>query len=186
MEKRTEESVGRIARVVITGPECTGKSTLAKQLAGHYHTTYVPEYAREYINNLERHYEYEDLVHIAEVQLKQANESYNQPNGMVFFDTYLIITKVWFEVVYGHCPSWIDEELARKTIDLYLLCNTNIPWKADSVRENGGEMREKLFFMYKHELEKLGCHYVVISGVGEQRLNGAIEAVNDLFRGRCP
>jgi len=185
MEKRTEKPGSRITRVVITGPECTGKSTLAKQLASHYHTEYIPEYAREYITNLGRHYEYDDLVHIAEVQLKQAYESGNEANGIVFLDTYLIITKVWFNVVYGHCPSWIDEELVRKTIDLYLLCNTNIPWSADSVRENGGEMREKLYLMYKYELEKLGCHYVVISGIGEQRMNGAIEAVNGLFYGRC-
>jgi NadR type nicotinamide-nucleotide adenylyltransferase len=181
MEKGTEDPVGKIIRVVITGPECTGKSTLAKQLARHFNSVHIPEYAREYITNLGRPYEFDDVMHIAEVQLKQAYEWANRANKIIFLDTYLIITKVWFEIVYGHYPGWIDEELTRKTIDLYLLCNTSIPWTADTVRENGGEMREKLYCRYMSELEKLGCNYVVISGIGPKRLNRAIEAVNCLL-----
>jgi NadR type nicotinamide-nucleotide adenylyltransferase len=185
MEKGTENHLNPIIRVAITGPECTGKSTLAKQLASHYNSVQIPEYAREYIANLGRPYEFSDVKHIAEVQLKQAYESVNRANKIIFFDTYLIITKVWFEVAYGHYPLWIDDELARKTMDLYLLCNTDIPWIADPVRENGGEMREKLYLRYLGELEKLGCNYVVICGTGKKRLKEAVEAINIHFPDLC-
>ena len=181
MEKRTEDSTGNLIRVVLTGPECTGKSTLAQQLALHFNTVYVSEYARDYIGNLCRPYNYEDLEHIAEVQRNQANTFVNRGNSIVFFDTYLVITKIWFEVVFGRCPKWVIEELSRKTIDLYLLCDTSIPWMSDPVRENGGEMREKLYLMYKNELERLDCSYAVITGTGLQRVDMAIQAVNDFL-----
>jgi NadR type nicotinamide-nucleotide adenylyltransferase len=166
---------------VITGPECTGKTTLADQLATHFNTRYFPEYARDYVAHLGIHYVYDDLVRIAEVQLKQAHEDAEKVDGLVFLDTYLVITKIWFKVVYGQYPEWIDRELSQKTIDLYLLCNTELPWIADPVRENGGEMREKLFLMYKNELDKFGCRYEVVTGTGSQRLYNAIEAVNRLL-----
>jgi len=181
MEKRTEDPSDNLIRIVLTGPECTGKSTLAQQLASHFATVYVPEYAREYIANLCRPYNYDDVMHIAEVQRKQAHEIVNPVNRIVFFDTYLVITKVWFKVVFGRCPEWITEELSRKTIDLYLLCDTSIPWTTDPVRENGGEMREKLYLMYKNELEQLGCSYKIITDTGQQRLNLAIHAVNEFL-----
>ena len=95
-------------------------------------------------------------------------------------DTYLIITKVWFDVVFNHHPDWIDDELKRKTIDLFLLCNTDIPWVADPVRENGGEMRERLFVMYKKELDLLGYNYSIIRGNGNERFQEALKAVEEL------
>jgi NadR type nicotinamide-nucleotide adenylyltransferase len=182
MEKRSEKRVNQLMRVVITGPECTGKSTLANQLAQLYKTICIPEYAREYVSNLGRQYDYNDLVHIAKMQLHQAHDLVNLGNGLLFLDTYLIITKIWFKVVYGNYPDWIDNELSNNNINLYLLCNTDIPWTPDPVRENGGEMREQLFLMYKDELKRLGCRYVIISGIGEQRLYGATKAVNEILK----
>jgi NadR type nicotinamide-nucleotide adenylyltransferase len=181
MEKGIQDSTGEVMRVVLTGPECTGKTTLAQQLASHFSTIFIPEYAREYVANLCRPYNYEDVVHIAEVQQKQAHEYTERANRILFFDTYLIITKIWFKVVFGRYPEWIDQELSGKTIDLYLLCDTSIPWIADPVRENGGEMREKLFQMYKSELDQLGCSYSIISGTGQKRLDQAIRATRQFL-----
>jgi len=181
MEKGIEGSAGKVIRIVLTGPECTGKTTLTQQLARHFNTVFVPEYAREYVANLCRPYNFEDLEHIAEVQRTQAREFAGQAKSILFLDTYLIITKVWFQVVFGRFPEWIDQELSANTIDLFLLCDTDIPWVADPVRENGGAMREKLLQLYKNELDQLGCAYDVVSGTGQKRLNHAIHDVDSFL-----
>jgi NadR type nicotinamide-nucleotide adenylyltransferase len=177
MEKRVDTDPSALIRIGITGPECTGKSTLAAGLAAHYHTVFIPEYAREYIESLHRPYSYDDVVHIAERQVMEEKTYALKANGILFYDTYLIITKVWFSVVYNRMPVWIDEVLKKKHIHLFLLCDTDIPWVPDKVRENGGEMRERLFQMYRQELEKYGFRYSVIRGKGNGRLLNAIEAV---------
>lgn len=179
MEKGNKLAGNQITRIVLTGPECSGKTTLTKELAGYFNTFHIPEYARDYIGNLCRPYQYADLEHIAEVQRKQAHHLEGHANPLVFLDTYLIITKIWFKVVFGRYPEWIDTELAGDTIDFYLLCDTSIPWTSDPVRENGGAMREKLFLMYRKELEYFGCRYQVITGTGQQRMDQAIGAIQD-------
>jgi len=181
MEKSTGESGNKITRIVLTGPECTGKSTLAAELATHYNTVYIPEYAREYISGLSRPYTLNDVQHIAEIQIRQKEEfsalDSVRASGILFMDTYLIITKVWFELVYHQCPGWITSELARNDIDLYLLCNTDIPWVPDPVRENGGSKREYLLKLYKKELINYACNYRIVYGTGMARLQNAISHV---------
>ena len=181
MEKRTATPHSELIRIVITGPECTGKSTLAAQLALHYNTTYIPEYAREYVENLDRPYTYDDVVIIAEKQVREESGFAPQANRILFYDTYLIITKVWFEIVFNRKPQWIDETLQRKHIHLFLLCDFDIPWYPDRVRENGGAMRKKLFRIYQQEIERFGFPYVIIRGKGERRLQNGITAVDLLL-----
>ncbi len=98
-----------------------------------------------------------------------------------FFDTWLMITKVWLEIVYGKFPGWIEERLREASFDLVLLCDTDLPWIADPVRENGGENREKLLDLYKRELEKLGLDWTLVSGVGSQRLIRASQLINKMM-----
>jgi NadR type nicotinamide-nucleotide adenylyltransferase len=181
MEKSIDASGNPLIRVAITGPECTGKSTLSIQLARHYNTVFVPEFAREYVSSLDRPYHYQDIVQIAETQITQSDDYSTRANNLLFLDTWLIITKVWFDVVFKRHPQWIDEELNKKTIDLFLLCNTDIPWVADPVRENGGEMRERLYLLYKRELDLLGCNYKIITGSGNERFQEALKAVDDII-----
>ncbi len=182
MEKGISIPAGKMVSVVLTGPECTAKTTLAVQLAGCFKCRYVTEYARDYIENLDRSYTYDDVCHIAEVQLRQYREFSERGEGLVFFDTFLEITRVWFDVVYRKHPEWIDSELMKKEIDLYLLCDTDIPWEADGVRENGGEARIRLFHEYRMLLEQYGLPYSVISGLGDIRLQNAVAAVADFLR----
>jgi|WetSurMetagenome_2_1015567.scaffolds.fasta_scaffold175974_2 nicotinamide riboside kinase len=182
MEKRIDSPENTVIRVVLTGPECTGKSTLAMQLASHYNTIYIPEYAREYVAGLTRPYTYFDVEHIAETQIIQLNEFCPGANKILFLDTYLIITRVWFDVVFHRHPVWIDEELARNQIHLYLLCNTEISWEPDPVRENGGSQREYLFSRYRSELESWGCNYGIVSGTGTTRLQNAILLVDNFLK----
>ncbi len=182
MEKRTDPVGGKIIRIVLTGPECTGKSTLAVQLAQHYNTISIPEYAREYVGSLTRPYDYNDVVHIAETQVKQLSEYSKRAGRILFLDTYLIITKVWFDLVFNKRPEWIDTELSGHSVDFYLLCDTDIPWKADPVRENGGTRREYLLSLYKKELVDFGCEFGIVQGLGNERLKNAIRLVDNFIQ----
>lgn len=170
-----------LKRVVITGPESTGKTVLANQLALDYKALVIPEYAREYIEKLDKKYTYQDIENIAYRQLELEAEYETKTNTILFYDTYLIITKVWFDVVYKQHPDWLNEFLVNSRIDLYLLCNTDLPWIPDGIRENGGEMRESLFLKYKHELELYHLPYRIVKGKGEERLLSAKEQINNYF-----
>jgi len=180
MEKRFTKAISKSPiRIVITGPESTGKSTLAEQLADHYKTAFIPEYARSYIERLGRTYVYEDIEHIAKHQVQDIELYKPLANHILFLDTFLIITKVWFNVVYKKHPEWLDQSIKESDIDLFLLCNTDLPWKPDLVRENGGEMREHLFRMYQQELEHYEFNYRIVTGFGESRLANAITFIDE-------
>lgn len=167
----------KLLKVAITGPESTGKTELAKQLAVHFRTEYIPEYARTYVEKLNRPYNYLDVLHIAHKQIEQEKEYSARAFKYLFLDTELILTKVWLEVVYGNCPEWIDNAITQSNIDLYLLCNLDIPWIKDRVRENGGEMRGKLFRIYEQLIRNYGFKYEVIAGTGSTRLKNALSSI---------
>ncbi len=158
-------------RVALIGPESVGKSTLAHQLGEHYNMPVVDEYAREYVTDLGREYDYVDVENIA---LHQCEEYENNPNA--FFDTDMIITKVWFDVVYGRHPEWLDKWVLEHKMDFYLLLKPDIEWKADPTRENG-DRREWLYDLYKKEVEALKVRYSEIGGQGELRLSHAINVL---------
>jgi NadR type nicotinamide-nucleotide adenylyltransferase len=168
-------------RIAVTGPESTGKTTLAKQLAESFNGHYVPEYAREYIEELTGHYTFEDVETVAKAQVNQYMDSSKYPEKFIFFDTWLIITKVWFLWVFKIAPAWLEDEIQNCQIDLFLLCQPDLPWQADPVRENGGENRLKLYELYRDELEHYGFNFVEIDGTGDNRLSNSKEAISDFF-----
>ena len=169
-------------RIAITGPESTAKSTLTKELAAHFNGAFYSEYAREYFETHSTHYAIGDIENIARKQVEQYQESFKLPNRIVFFDTWLIITKVWFEWVFHSTPQWLDEKIDALPIDLYLLCLPDIPWEPDPLRENGGEHRLQLFDAYKNELVKRNLNYAEIGGFGADRVQNAIHAVESFLK----
>ena len=173
---KTEKQI----RIAVTGPESTGKTTLAKQLAEHFSGQYIPEFAREYVEKLSDHYTYEDVEIIANHQVEQYLATKSESGQLFFFDTWLIITKIWFNWVFEKSPDWLDDQIHNCPIDLFLLCQPDLPWEADPVRENGGENRIKLFNQYKKELNQYGFNFVEIGGFGEVRLQSAIAAINNI------
>jgi nicotinamide riboside kinase len=168
--------------IVVTGPESTGKSLISEYLSNKLDIPWIPEYAREYISEINRPYTYSDVEHIAKSQILQLSEKEQLNLPFLILDTWLIITKVWFEEVFGKYPAWIDIELANHKIDLYLVCIPDIPWIPDPVRENGGEKREYLLSRYLEEIKKTGSNFVLISGVGESRYNNALFEVKKHFK----
>jgi NadR type nicotinamide-nucleotide adenylyltransferase len=162
-----------IKRIVVTGPESTGKTNIASFLAEKFNSVWVPEYARYYIENLKEKYDYSDLESIARKQVEDYHYYTGSTNGLVIFDTWLIITKVWFWKVYKKYPNWLQESIDNLKIDLYLLCAPDIEWTADPVRENRGVIRELLFKAYEQEIIKTGVSYGIVSGSGKKRYDEA-------------
>lgn len=166
--------------IVITGAESTGKSVLTEQLSNAFNSPYIPEIAREYVGNLNRKYTYQDVEQIARIQIEQLKNAKQQAESFVFVDTWLIIIKVWFEFVYNITPDWLIEEIRSTKIDLFLICDIDLPWIDDPVRENGGENRAILQNLYIKNIVEFGFNYRVVSGSGNQRLTNAIRFIEEL------
>lgn len=181
-----------IKKVVVLGPESTGKSTLSCQLAAHFKTNWVKEYAREYLLTNGTEYTFDNLLDIAKGQLKLEDEEIKVLNGVVdvpvlseyknsqliFIDTDMYVMKVWCEFVFDKCHHWILNQIVERKYDLYLLCDIDLPWLKDELREYPDLVtREKLYHHYKDILLNQRVPWVNISGNYEERLLKAIDAV---------
>ncbi|MFN2396724.1 MAG: AAA family ATPase [Bacteroidales bacterium] len=170
----------KIKKVAITGPESTGKSELAKQLAHHYQGDFVSEFARKYIEQLDREYSYEDILVIAQNQFKREQQMLQHAKRYFFADTELIVTKIWSLHKYGTCHPWIEKQIVNNTYDLILLCNVDLPWQFDEQREHPN-LRNFFFDWYEKELDAYGFPYRIVSGKGTERLANAIAAIDNFF-----
>ena len=166
----------QIIKVAITGPESTGKSTLAAQLATHYQTVWVPEFARSYIAELPQRYTPQDIEKIARGQFSSVQEALSAANKILFADTDLLVIKIWFTHAFGYCPAWILDALEKQDFEFYLLMNVDLPWQADEQREHP-HLRQFFYDWYKQELELYGFPFAEISGNQEERFQNALEHV---------
>ena len=184
-----------LKKIVILGPESTGKSTLCEELAQHYDALWCPEFAREYLLTYGMNYDYDDLLTIAKGQLaleeeysikaeKEWNEQKNKQTGapVLFIDTNMYVMKVWCEFVFGKCHSFIIDQIVERQYDGYLLCNTDLPWEKDELREYPNEeIRQQLYHMYKDIMVNQHIPWVNISGNDESRLKMAIEGLGPIL-----
>jgi NadR type nicotinamide-nucleotide adenylyltransferase len=169
----------KVKKIAVVGPECTGKSNLSEFLADYYHTSWVPEYARGYLDNLVRPYEQHDLLTIAHGQLRLEDKYEKSSDGLLICDTNLYVIKVWSEYKFGNCHPEILRHIATRKYDLYLLTYIDLPWVPDPLREHPHE-REKLYNIYFNEMKNQSVPCVVIKGEGEQRRRAAIDAIEKL------
>ncbi len=179
-----------IKKIVVLGPESTGKSTLCAALAKHYDTIWCPEYARKYLHENGTKYAYEDLLTIAKGQLAGEDETIAaaliaKNNGKaidkIIIDTDMYVMKVWCEYVFNNCHTYILEQINERNYDAYLLCDIDLPWTADEMREYPDEApRKELFTIYKEILMNQNTPWGIVSGLGEQRTKNAVQLIEKL------
>jgi NadR type nicotinamide-nucleotide adenylyltransferase len=194
-----------LIKVAVIGPESTGKSTLCELLAQHYNTNWCPEFAREYLLTHGTDYSYDDLLYIAKGQLAmedeyaqslvrssesgvnssvQGSELGTLNSKLLFIDTEMYVMKVWCEFVFGKCHRWVLDQIVERKYDLYLLCNTDLPWVKDELREYPDlKTRDQLYHIYKDIMINQSTPWFDISGDHEERLQRAIKAVDQLIAG---
>ncbi|MFT3682293.1 MAG: ATP-binding protein [Ferruginibacter sp.] len=179
-----------VKKIVVIGPESTGKSTLCEKLAAHYNTVWVREYAREYLLTNGTDYTFENLSDVGRGQLRLEEEGVLQllsakppvEKPLLVIDTDMYVMKVWCEFVFGKCHQWILNEVVSRKYDLYLLCNVDAPWVKDELREYPDlETREKLYHHYKDAMLNQTTPWVDISGNYDERLQKAITAINNIL-----
>ena len=170
-------------KIIILGPESTGKSTLCAQLADYYKTCWCPEFAREYLQQTKGKYTYDDLLNIARGQLELEDTMLTEArNGLYFIDTDMYVMKVWCEVAFEQCHTWILKQIAQRQYDLFFLCNTDLPWAKDELREYPDlATRKRLFTMYRDLLVNDGTKWAEISGTDAERLQLAVHLVDTVF-----
>jgi nicotinamide riboside kinase len=145
---------------------------------------WCPEFAREYLMENGMDYTFDDLLKIAHGQLELEDLMLTEAkNGLYFIDTDMYVMKVWCEVAFENCHTWILKQIARRKYDLYLLCNVDLPWTADELREYPDlAFRQKLFNMYKDIVINSNTMWAEVSGTDMQRLQIAAGIINTVFR----
>lgn len=167
-------------KIVFIGVESSGKTTLARALAEKLQGTYVPEYARVYLDENGLEYQQSDLLVIAKQQLKLVNEALEKESHWLLCDTDLLVIKVWSEQVFGSCDEWIEAQLYHTKADVYILCSPDIAWEYDPQRTLPNlEDRLTLHQQYQTLLEALACEFITVMGSLENRLQQVTEALGD-------
>lgn len=178
-----------LQKIVLLGPESTGKSSLAEALAKVYNTVWCPEYARSYLEKKGSSYSYEDLLLIAKGQ-QALEDAYvekalkqNNPPQKLFIDTDMYVLKVWSEYVFNNCDPSILQAINERTYSLYLLCDIDLPWTADEMREYPEQApRIELFTIYKELLINQKIPWGIVQGQGDNRVNNAIQIINQYLQ----
>lgn len=186
MEEKLKQKPSNLVKVVLFGPESTGKTTLANDLAQHYDTYWVPEYARQYLQEKwDREHttcEYADLLPIAEGQMQIENQLSDKADKLLICDTDLLETKVYSEVYYyGKCDPLLEKYALENQYDLYFLTWIDTPWVKDDLRDKPGK-REEMFTYFWTALEDYQRKFVILKGTREERMSVATEYIDKLLK----
>src|SRR5690625_3052007 len=183
MEKEFEQRASSIKKIVLYGPESTGKTTLAKQLAAYYNTNWVPEYMRTFLEKKswvpgEEIVTYNELEIIAKGQMKSENALLTTANNVLFCDTNLLELQVYAEHYFGKCPRTLATYARKNKYELYILTYIDVPWQADEMRDRP-ENREEMFALFEQKLIDYNLPYITIKGNESERLKQAISYIDN-------
>lgn len=188
METNLKQEPINLVKIVLFGPESTGKTTISQQLARHYNTVWVPEYARDYLqnkwNNFRKTCENDDLIPIAIGQMKMENELSKKADKVLICDTDLLETKVYSQEYYGgYVDPRLDVAAQTNTYDLYLLTYIDTPWEEDDLRDRP-ELRLEMFQAFENALKTHGKKYIILKGSRKKRFNKAVKAIDKIIASR--
>ncbi len=169
-----------VKKIAIVGPESTGKSTMSAYLADHYHTIWVPEFARDYCAKLTAPPTWQDEINMFHGQLALEKKLLPKANKLLICDTTFITVKIWSDHTFGKSPQEVLDELPKHPYDLYLLLNIDLPWEHDPLRDFP-HMREHFMDVWHKELHALNARYKVITGTGPERYSNAVNAIDDFL-----
>lgn len=175
--ENSEDLSKELIRIAIVGPESTGKSTISRQLALHYDTVWVPEYARGYCEKLVADCTWEDEINMFRGQLALEEQMIPLANRLLICDTTFITVKIWSDHMFGRAPQEVLDKLPIHKYDLYLLMDIDLPWEEDPLRDFP-HMREHFMEVWHKELKDLNAIYSLISGSEKGRLKNAIHAID--------
>ena len=186
MEENLKQKPSNCVKVVLFGPESTGKTTLSKHLARHYNSVWVPEFARSYLqnkwNNERKTCESSDLIPIGIGQMKLENDLANKTDSVLICDTDLLETKIYSEAYYsGICDPILEKYALENTYDLYFLTYIDTPWEADDLRDKPDE-RLQMFKAFESALIKYNRPYILLKGDRQERLKTAVKHINKLLK----
>jgi NadR type nicotinamide-nucleotide adenylyltransferase len=167
-----------IKKIVLVGPESTGKTTLAQQLAIHFETVCTTEMARHFLERQKGIYDYEDLEKIARLQVEEEKNKLHEAKKILICDTNLLVIKIWSEYKFSKCAPFILNEMAKNQSEIYLLCYPDIAWEFDALREHPDEKdRLEIFKIYEAELVAMNKKFLVLKGNEEMRIENAVEFI---------
>lgn len=174
---------GQVLKIAVVGPESTGKSTMSAYLAEHYHTVWVPEFARDYCEKLTGPCTWRDEINMFYGQLALEEEYLPKASRLLICDTTFITVKIWSDYTFGRTPQEVLDELPKHPYDLYLLLDIDLPWQEDPLRDFP-HLREHFMEVWHKELKALDADYVVISGSAQERYDEAVKAIDEFVDAR--
>ncbi|MFZ6050856.1 AAA family ATPase [Halocola ammonii] len=165
--------------IAIVGPECSGKTTLARELGKEFNAPVIPEIARDYLSEIGKNYNLKDVNTIAQLQKSEALKFLEDKPETLIHDTEILTIKIWQEEKWQEPSALVMDLWEEQSFDLYLLCYPDLPWEDDGLRENPID-RERLFKIYEKQLKESNATFTTISGLGPTRLEEAMQAVVNL------